>query len=170
MRIKSAKIWIAALALMSVANLWAGEKTFGLRAGYNTRNESPLAGLFFQYGFSDHLRLSPNIDYFFRHDETDALSMNCNLQFPFRLSAGGRTAIYPLGGLNYTSWNYHHKTTDEKDDDNDVSTRRNRFGVNLGGGFEVYATPTLKLSLEAKATFIKSYTSGTFSLSIGYIF
>ena len=28
-----------------------GEKSLGLRGGYNTRNESAVAGLYFQYAF-----------------------------------------------------------------------------------------------------------------------
>lgn len=147
----------------------AGETVLGLRAGYNTRSSAPLAGLVFQYRFSEYLRLSPDIDYYFRHNNTDALSIDCNVHIPFSLTPANRIALYPFAGLNYTSWNYHNSviTTPGYDD---VSTRTNRFGINLGGGFEYYATPTLKLSFEAKAALIKSYSSGTFSASIAYVF
>lgn len=147
----------------------AHEKTFGIRVGYNTRTEAPVAGMFFQYGFSNHFRLSPNLDYYFRHNDVDALSVNCNAHFPIKLNKKGSSAIYPLGGLNYTSWSYHFEG-DDLEKFNDVSMRRTRVGLNLGAGYEFYASPTLKLSAEAKATLLKSYSSATISLSIGYIF
>lgn len=157
---------IAALAFMLPLTVSAGEKTVGLRAGYNTRAEAPAAGIFFQYHFSNHFGIAPNVDYYFRHNGTDALSLNANAHFPFALTPTNRASFYPLAGLNYTSWNYHH---DDKVND-DVTTRVSRLGLNAGAGFEFRATPTLKLSVEAKATFIKQYSSGTFSVSIGYIF
>lgn len=171
MRIKKTALALAAAIIFASApNASAGEKTIGIRTGYNTRTSSPLAGLFFQYRFTDHFRLSPNIDYLFRHDNTDALSFNCNGHFPINLSDNGKFSFYPLAGINYTSWNHHHNDEESAKSDNDVSTRWNRFGLNAGAGFEIIATPTLKVSAEAKATFIKNYSSGTFTISIGYIF
>lgn len=162
-------LWLSLAALMISAipfSANAGEKTVGLRAGYNTRAESAIAGLFFQYRFSPHFGIAPNVDYYFRHNDTDALSINLNTHFPFSLGAQSRAALYPLAGLNYTSWNYHFDDTVN----DDVTTRVSRLGLNIGGGFEFYATQSLKLSFEAKATFIKQYTSGSFTLSIGYVF
>lgn len=159
-------VFAIAAALFIGGTASAGEKTVGLRAGYNTRCETAVAGVFFQYRFSSHVGIAPNVDYYFRHNNADALSMNVNMHFPFSTSITGRTAFYPLAGLNYTSWNYHPDASMT----DDVSTRVSRMGINLGGGFEYYATPTLKLSVECKATLIKQYSSGTFNLSIGYVF
>ena len=157
---------LAIAFVMSGSNSRAGEKTLGVRLGYNTRSEAPLAGLFFQYSLTEHFRLSPNVEYYFKHKGTDALSVNLNAHFPFTLGAGSHAALYPLAGVNFTSWNFHQEASDI----DDVTTRASRLGLNLGGGFEYYATKSLKLSLEAKATLIKNYSSGTFSLSIGYVF
>lgn len=169
MKIQKVILALATFAAMSAVPAYGADKTFGLRAGYNTRNESALAGLFFQYGFSEHFRLSPNVDYIFQHDDVDALSINCNVHMPFKLTQSAKTRIYPLAGLNYTSWNYHHTEQSEREND-DVTTRRNRFGLNVGAGFEIRATSSLKISVEAKATLIKSYSSATISAAIGYIF
>lgn len=148
----------------------ARENSMGIRIGYNTRNASPGAGLWFQHEFSSHFRLAPNVDYIFRNDNTDALSINCNSQFPFRFGLYDSFAFYPLAGLNYTSWNYHHNDAPEAEGADDVTSRNNRFGLNAGVGIEYRATPTLKLALEAKGTLVKSYSSATITLSIGYIF
>lgn len=147
----------------------------GLRVGYNSRNSSPVAGLWFQHEFAPHFRLAPNVDYIFKRDNTDALSINCNGQFPFRFGQSGAFVFYPLAGLNYTSWNYHHDddpavSDSSADGDGDVTSRKNRFGLNAGAGLEYRVSPTLKFALEAKGTLVKSYSSATITLSIGYVF
>lgn len=161
--------FLAILAVVNTEKVNASEKTFGLRIGYNTRTEAPLAGMFFQYSFGEHFRLSPNLDYYFRHNDVDALSVNCNVHIPFKLLQSGKSALYPLAGLNYSTWSYHFEG-EELTTTNDVTMRHTRVGLNLGAGFEYYASPTLKLSVEAKATLLKSYSSGTFTASIGYVF
>ncbi len=163
-------ILVAATAIIISATATAGEKSFGVRGGYITRNSAPIAGLWFEYSFSDHLRLSPNIDYHFRHNNTDALAINCNMQFPFSLALYRKVQAYPFAGINYTSWNYHHDTVVSRDLSDDVTSRLNRFGINAGAGLEFRVSSTMKISLEAKATFIKSYTSGCFTLGLGYCF
>lgn len=159
-------IAITAMIFSTTASTQAGEKTIGLRTGYNTRAHAPIAGLFFQYRFSDHFGIAPNVDYYFRYNNADALSLNVNTHFPISLTQTGKVSFYPLAGLNYTSWNYHHNQIES----DDVSSRISRLGLNAGAGVEFRATPTLKLSAEAKATLIKQYSSGSFTVSIGYIF
>lgn len=143
-----------------------GEKSLGLRGGYVTRNESALAGLYFQYNFTDFFRLSPNIDYVFRHHDEDALDLNLNAHFLFKVGTSGRFNMYPLVGVNYTSWNLHYQ--DENSDD--VTTRDSRLSLNIGGGMEYYVTSTLKLNLEGKFQWAKHFNTGMFSVGIGYVF
>lgn len=143
-----------------------GEKTVGLRAGYSTRNESAIAGVYFQYRFSRYFRLAPNIDYIFRHRGTDAFSFNGNAHFPISL-VPQRLNIYPLAGINYTSWNMRIEGLDETDD---VTTRAGKFGINIGGGLEWYATPTLKVLFEGKFCWVNKYDTGALTLGIGYVF
>lgn len=167
MRIKLIITAIAIALIFGIAqSACAGEKSIGLRGGYSTRHSTPVAGLVFQYQFSKHFEVSPSIDYFIRNKGADALALNADVHFPFAIAPASRTGIYPLAGINYTSWNHHIGAIDT----DDVSTRLNRLGLNLGGGLRLYATPTLKLSLEAKATILKQCTTGTFTLSIGYVF
>lgn len=144
-----------------------GEKSVGLRGGYTTSNESAIAGLYFQYSFSDRFRIAPDIDYSFRNNGTDAISLNLNAHVPFSLAAG-RAAFYPLAGLNYTSWNIHKRL--EIEDNDDAKSRIDRLGFNIGAGFEYYVKPTLKLGFEGKYRWTKDYDSGVFNLSIGYVF
>lgn len=145
-----------------------GEKTFGVRTGYVSRNRSADAGLFFQYTFSEHFRLQPSADIVFRHKNRDAFLVNINAQVPFAMSAPN-FSLYPYAGINYSSWNRHQPNGDDSFSD-DVSSRTNRFGVNLGAGFDVKLSSTLKLSLEAGYTFVKSNSSVNILAGIGYVF
>lgn len=168
-------ISFVAFTLSVVPVVSARENSMGVRIGYNSRNSSPTAGLWFQHEFAPHFRLAPNVDYIFRKDNTDALSINCNAQFPIHFGQSGSFAFYPLAGLNYTSWNYHYTDDPDISDSTadgagDVTSRKNRFGINGGAGLEYRVTPTLKLALEAKGTFVKSYSSATVTISIGYVF
>lgn len=164
---------IAAISFSTVpataAGTARGEKSLGVAVGYNTRNESPTAGIFFQYSVSSYLRIAPDITYTLRRGGTDALGINVNLQVPFQLGSVKGFNIYPLAGVNYTSWNFHGKTGRIESDD--VTSRLNRLGLNLGAGLEYSIKPTLKLQLQGKYVFTKSHCStGVIAVGIGYTF
>lgn len=133
-----------------------GEKTLGVTGGYATFNHSGYAGVYFQYTFVPHVRIAPEIGYIFRNDNKSGLAISCDMQFPFRLTRGFN--IYPLAGLTFNSWNYADDGTD------------NRFGGDLGVGFDLYFTGNFKLNLQAKYSLMKN-TSGAFiGLGFGYVF
>lgn len=153
-----------------------GEKTFGVRTGYVSRNRSADFGLFFQYSFSEHFRLEPAADLVFRHHDRDAFTIDLNAQVPFDFS-DDKFSLYPFAGLNFSSWNYHFKTIYTNgwvplDDDytTGVSSRKNRFGINLGAGFDLKVSSTLKLSLQAGYTFVKANSGIRILAGIGYVF
>ena len=72
-----------------------GEKTFGVRTGYVSRNNSADIGLFFQYTFSEHFRLQPAADIIFRHNDRDAFMVDLNAQVPIDISSEN-FSLYPL--------------------------------------------------------------------------
>lgn len=153
-----------------------GEKTFGVRTGYVSRNNSADFGLFFQYTFSEHFRLEPAADIVFRHRNRDAFTVDLNAQIPFEFSSD-QFSLYPFAGLNFSSWNYHNETIyiggpapiDDKFTTG-VSSRKNRFGVNLGAGFDLKVSETLKLSLQCGYTFVKANSGIRILAGIGYVF
>lgn len=145
---------------------YKGEKTLALRAGYAGYNKSATAGLEFTYRFSRLFRLAPSLDYVFRHHDTDALVLEVDAQFLFPFS-GDRMAFYPYVGPKYSSWNYHPGNSA---DDNDVSTRRSRLGLDAGVGLEANITPTLRLGVSAGYTFMKYFHSFDAALTISYRF
>ncbi|MDE5608474.1 MAG: porin family protein [Muribaculaceae bacterium] len=164
-------ITFASNSTLSASEPQLPRKTLGILAGYDTRNHSAEAGIFFQYRASKIVRIAPDLTYIARRKGTDALAINLNVHFPFAVSKSGRVNVYPLAGINYTSWNYHPgkmaRSTDETDD---VTRRDNKFGLNLGGGIDVLITSTLKLRFEGKWVGAKHTSTGDFAVGIGYAF
>lgn len=165
----------ATLTLVGMSqSVQAGEKTFGLHGGYISRNESADIGLFFQYSFTKHFRLQPAADLVFRHRDRDAFIFDLNAQFPIPLLTHEKFSLYPFAGLNFSSWNRHYDTSVSSDAwDNfnpEYSTRTNRFGANVGAGFDLKVSPTLKLNIEGGYTFIKSNSCVRALVGIGYVF
>lgn len=168
------KAWIrtavAAVALFATsasasAEGYAGTKTLGLLAGYNTYNNSAIAGVEFTYRFSKNFRLAPNIFYAFRHDRRDALAVNLNAHFPIPCSSS--VTFYPLAGVNYSSWNFRNWNPV---DNNDTTSRDSRFGLNAGAGVGFTLHGNLRLGAEAAYTFIKHYNGAAFAAKIAYSF
>lgn len=143
------------------------EATFGVESGYASKNESAIAGLFFQYELTESIRIAPDAGFVFRHKNLDAFSANVNLHFPFAFP-GRVVGLYPLAGVNYSSWNRHNIDFDT--DTDDVSTRVSRFGLNFGAGVELRPTSTLKLKAELKYNLIKSFSGYYVAVGIGYMF
>lgn len=165
-----------------------GEKIAGVRAGYASRNTSMEVGLYFQYSFSDHFRLQPSADFILRHRDRDAFLLDVNGQIPIEFSTD-KFSLYPYAGLNFSSWNYHYKMltpiVPENPDDPDLnpapgelpgfkttdgSKRYNRFGINVGAGFDLKVSASWKLSVEAGYTFIKANSGLRVLAGVGYIF
>ena len=161
---------------MSAADITKGCKTFGVRTGYATLNRAPLAGIEFSYAFNRHFILAPSIDYVFRNDNLDGLLFNIDYHGPWQLTPSGRVYLYHILGINYASWSRHEPTTtseterDATTDSDDVTTRTNRLGVDVGAGVAFYVTPTLRLSLQGKFNWVKDHNAGIFNLGISYAF
>lgn len=143
------------------------QTSVGVRAGYITRNESGLAGLSLQYAFTNHFRLSPNADYIFRNQGADAFAINLDAHFPIVSPSHPKVCFYPLAGMSYTLWSYRTRDISGSDD---VTARKNRAGLNFGAGLEYYFTSSLKVSLEGKFNWVKSYSAGVFAAGIAYVF
>ena len=90
MRINIARIGLLAItslcSLMPISTMaQKGQTSVGLRGGFTTRNTTASAGLYLSYRFSEHFRMSPKIDYAFRHNGTDAFSFNFDTEMPIAL-------------------------------------------------------------------------------------
>lgn len=155
---------LAAIIMPQAGRAANHEKLFGLSGGYVTRNESAIASVWFTYGLNNYLRLSPNATYVFKHNGVDAFVINADCHFTFRPAK--KVVLYPLAGVGYWSWN----TTTHIEDSDDVSSRVQRFALNVGAGAQWMATSTLLVGFEAKYALMKHSPSALFSVSIGYRF
>ena len=155
------RIAIILIALCSIIPSFAqkGEKTLGIMGGYNTETKSALAGIYFQYRFTKYFRLSPDIEFLFKKNGLSSFQFNGNAHFPIKLDS--KLNFYPLVGISYQDW--------RRSEDGETFSF-NRFGANAGAGFEFYATPTLKITVEGKYSWIKTYPNAGFTARIGYIF
>lgn len=146
-----------------------GQKTFGVYAGYSSRNESAIAGINFTYRFTSHFRLAPSADYTFRHHGEDAFDLSLNAHIPFAIAPACRLAIYPIAGIGYSECKWNTSATLQAYAA-DSKHRLDRFGINAGAGIELMATPTMRLAAEATWRGRKDFSSAIVSLSIGYVF
>ncbi len=165
-KVVAAFFCIAAMPQLSSADDYSGEKTLGVEAGYTTKNKSGMAGIEFTYRFSKHFRLAPSVNYVFRHNKQDALLLNVNAHVPVPLS--GKWEFYPLAGINYSSWSFHNGKT--ANDDADVTSRVSRFGLNVGAGFGLNISSTLRLDLSADYVIIKEFGGCNILAKISYQF
>lgn len=153
------------LTSLSVSAQNDGEKSFGLKTGYVSRNNSALAGLVFECPIGKYLRLAPSIGVVFRNENLDALTVDADFHWVVKTSHKCR--FYPLLGVAFNSWNKHGIAESEHDD---VTTHSNGLGMNAGAGFEVHCSSSLKLGLEAKYTLIRHNPNAQVAAKIAYVF
>lgn len=158
--LKSTVLAIATIAISLLCSLeataHAGEKTLGVAGGFASFNKAGQANVYFQYSFTPHIRLAPEIGYVFRNKGKSAFECSVDLHFPFRVARGIK--LYPLTGLTVNNWDIKY------------NERFSRCGVDLGGGMDLYLTSSLKFSVQGKYSFMRN-TKGCFlQLGLGYVF
>lgn len=156
---------ICSAAVPMQAQTHRGEKSLGIKGGYISQNASALAGLVFEYSFSRHVRIAPQIGVVFRNHDRDALTLDVDVHFPITLG-GPRANFYPIVGLAFNSWTKHYEEVDSKD----ITTHSNNLGANAGMGFDIRCTDSLKLSLEGRYTLLQHYSNVQVVASIAYVF
>ena len=104
-RIFSILILLMAILVPSHAMAQRGEKSLGIMGGYNTRSESAVAGIYFQYRCGQLIRLAPDLQYVIKHDGVNAYQFNANVHFVINL--GQKVNFYPLAGVTFQSWRFN---------------------------------------------------------------
>lgn len=171
---KSRKIATVLMAIFAIltfslpqeASAKRGDKSLGVSGGFNSYNNSGIAGLKFTYDFASHVRIAPSAEYTFRHNNYDAFTFNLDMQFPWQLT-GSTVSVYPIAGFNFTRWTYSEFSPEL---DNDISRRFDRIGLNLGGGIGWHVTGAMKLTLEGQYSFLRQYGHALIRAGIAYSF
>ena len=160
--IKLKKIFriVAIAAIVSLfpamASAQKGEKTLGVAGGFASFNKSGMAGVYFQYSFAEHVRISPEVDYVFRNDGKSGLAASIDMHFPFRVARGFK--LYPLAGVAFNNWSFPDGES------------KSRCVLDFGGVLDLYMTTQLKLTVQGKYSLLKD-TGGAFvTVGLGYVF
>ncbi len=162
---------VAFVALMALTALPVsgqtsrGEKSFGIRGGFVSRNTSATAGLQFTYAFSRHVRIAPSADVYFRHNNLDALAISVDMHFPVAMSA--KSAFYPIAGAAYTSWGRHNIADESM---KDVTSHTNGLGLNVGAGVDFRTSESVRICLEARYTLMQHLPTAIVAVGFGYVF
>lgn len=147
---------ICALAATLPVSAQRGEKTLGVSGGFASYNNGGKASIFFQYSFSQHIRLAPEIGYVFRNKRASGFVIDVDLHAPFRIAKG--IGIYPLAGFAFNDWSYVN------------NGHASRVGFNIGAGIDFYMMSSLKLNLQGKYSIMKDTDGGFIQMGIGYVF
>lgn len=145
---------VAAVIMSAAAQ--RGEKTLGIAGGYSSYANSGYIKGYFHYSFASHVRIAPEVGYIFPSSgDISGFEATADMHFPFRVGRG--VSLYPLAGVCFYSWNRprHHY---------------NSLGLDVGGGMDLYFTPYLKASVEAKFVWANPTYGAMVSVGLGYVF
>lgn len=162
------KIFKNALALVAVALMACtvnaqekGEMRIGAQMNYGLHSDykNPGLGVRYQYCITDHFRIEPSANFFFKKDNMTMWDLNFNLHYVFQLAP--KFNIYPLGGLTLLGADY---------DFHDYSDSDTQFGINLGGGVEYWLTHNFGFNGEVKYQFVDGWDRPVISAGVMYKF
>jgi outer membrane protein X len=139
-----------------------GEKAFGLNIGYGSEIKSVAIGAKFNYGLTDHIRLSPSFNYFLAKDGLSEWEINVDVHYLFNVAP--KVSAYPLAGLTFTGWRF------DWGDLYEGSSTTTRFGVNVGAGIGYDLTDNITLGFELKYSVVSDLDQFVPSIHLIYKF
>jgi len=142
-------------AIATIGYAQKGQSSVGFTLGHSFDTENVIAGLDFRYNVTNEVRLAPSLSHFVKHDGLSAWAIDMNAHYVFPLT--DMFGFYPLGGAGLTFWDLGGYT-------------RNRFGLNIGLGGELYATKEITIGLEMKYNIVSTYEQAIIGLRVGYNF
>lgn len=134
----------------------AGDKSLGLNLNYASETSFGI-GTRFQYNFTDNIRIEPEFNYYFKHDQCSFWDLGANIAYLFPIASD--VTIYPLGGIGYMHGKEHFS------DYTDGS-----FQAKLGAGVEFQLMPSTKLIIEPKYQFNDFENQFIITAGISYCF
>lgn len=138
-----------------------GESALGINLNYGNDTNVGL-GVKYRYNLSDHIRIEPAFNYYFKHDYASMWDLNAN--FHYLCPVAENITVYPLAGLGYANATAHLKDLGEGWE----NVSDGKITVNLGAGADFQVSSSVKLNLELKYQIVDSYNQ--LVLSAGVIF
>ncbi|MDY5320754.1 MAG: outer membrane beta-barrel protein [Prevotella sp.] len=162
------KLFLAmCIALVSLnASAQKGEQNIGAHVLYGTDVKNIGLGAKYQYNVTDAIRLEAVGDYYLKKDGFSMFDINLNGHYLFPVS--DKVTLYPLVGINYTSWKqddvfglgdngsddyYEYESADNP------SMSGSSIGLNIGGGVQYKLTNHIRIGAELKYQTITGYNS-----------
>lgn len=156
-------ILIISLAILSVSTYAQGFGSGLIKMGYDTKMERFGVGFEGRYHFSDHLRIAPDVIYYFPKGGVNGLDVNGNFHYVLGLSDVAN--LYPIAGIGIVNNGWNEPNGDGK-------TKRKGstdIGFNLGLGFEYNLSDKIFALGEYKYKF-NDNGSNSIMIGIGYRF
>ena len=146
-----------------------GKKAIGLNVGYGTDFIKNLSvGVKFNYNFTDQFQLSPSFNYYLPKDGFSVFVFDADLHYLFDVAS--KLVVYPLAGVNFSSWNNVFSFSDDDYPDDGGSSSDKHIGLNLGGGFGYELSDNLIFGLELKYWIISNFNQLVPSVNLMYKF
>ena len=130
------------------ASAQKGEQNIGAHVLYGTDASNIGLGVKYQNNITDAIRLEAVGDYYLKTDGFSMFDVNVNGHYLFPLS--DKVTVYPLVGINYTSWKQEALIDNDDDDDEDWSFKKSGIGINIGGGIQYKLTDKIRIGAELK--------------------
>jgi len=149
------------LAVTSVlaANAEAGDISVGGQMAFASRHSQFGLGAQVQIEPVRNFRFAPEFLYFFENNHVKGYNANINLHYV--ISTGYTTAIYPLAGFSFAHFDY---------DDYGVGYDEERYGANVGCGFEYCINNNLRFYTEERFQILKNHNQSVTCLGLKYTF
>lgn len=126
------------------ASAEVGDASVGAFFNYGSWHSLYGFGAKSQYEAVRNLRFAPEVSYNFGNDDISTVNVGFNVEYMIQTGSG--TVVYPMVGFTYT--NYHFDDGfDEQNDD--------RYGANVGVGFEYSINDHFKFFTEERIQILK---------------
>lgn len=149
------------IALVSLnASAQKGEQNIGVHVLYGTDAKNIGLGAKYQYNVTDAVRLEAVGDYYLKKEGFSMFDINLNAHYLFPVS--DKVTLYPLVGINYTSWkqdDYIDLGDYESDGESNGDISDSSIGLNIGGGVQYKLTNHIRIGAELKYQTITGYNS-----------
>ena len=136
------------------ASAQKGEQNIGAHVLYGTDAGNIGFGVKYQNNITDAIRLEAVGNYYLKTDGFSMFDVNVNGHYLFPLS--DKVTVYPLVGINYTSWKqenslpFDEEDSDLYDHDLDLDFKDTSIGLNIGGGIQYKLTDKIRIGAELK--------------------
>lgn len=156
------KLFLAmCIALVSLnASAQKGEQNIGAHVLYGTDAKNIGFGAKYQYNVTDAIRLEAVGDYYLKKEGFSMFDINLNAHYLFPIS--DKVTLYPLVGINYTSWkqdDFIDLGDYESDGESNGDISGSSIGLNIGGGVQYKLTNHIRIGAELKYQTITGYNS-----------